>query len=171
MDLSARISAHFEASAQLKVALAELLADPIAQSAQMIVDAILNEKKVLSCGNGAGAANAQYFSSRMLGHYEMERPGLASIALSADSTTITAIANLGNFDQAYAKQVQALGQSGDILLAIEGKPVIDSGTMLNLIAALKPNQRATVQIARAQAIINISIVIGKRPKPTDVVSE
>jgi len=62
-------------------------------------------------------------------------------------------------------------RAGDILLAIEGKPVIDSGTMLNLIAALKPNQRATMQIARAQAIINISIVIGKRPKPTDVVSE
>lgn len=62
-------------------------------------------------------------------------------------------------------------RAGDILLAIEGKPVVDSGTMLNLIAALKPSQRATIQIARAQAIINISIVIGKRPKPNDVVSE
>lgn len=135
MDLSARIGAHFEASAQLKLALAELLAVPIAQSAQMIVDAILNEKKVLSCGNGAGAANAQYFSSRMLGHYEMERPGLASIALSADSTTITAIANLVNFDQAYAKQVQALGQSGDILLAISTSG--NSESILNAIRAAK----------------------------------
>lgn len=135
MDLSARISAHFEASAQLKLALAELLAGPIAQSAQLIVEAILNEKKVLSCGNGAGAANAQYFSSRMLGHYDMERPGLASIALSADSTTITAIANLGNFDQAYAKQVQALGQSGDILLAISTSG--NSESILNAIRAAK----------------------------------
>ena len=65
------------------------------------------------CGNGGGAANAQYFSSRMLNHFEVERPGLATIALNADSTTITAIANFGHFDQTYSKQVQALGQAGD----------------------------------------------------------
>lgn len=62
-------------------------------------------------------------------------------------------------------------RAGDILLAIEGKPVIDSGTMLNLIAALKPNQRAMIQIARSEAIINLPIVIGKRPKPTEIVTE
>ena len=62
-------------------------------------------------------------------------------------------------------------RAGDILLAIEGKPVIDSGTMLNLIAALQPNQRAMIQIARSEAIINLPIVIGKRPKPTEIVTE
>ena len=92
MDLLARINNHFEDSAKLKLALAELLSAPIAEAAQVIVDAFLSEKKVLVCGNGGGAANAQYFSSRMLNHFEVERPGLATIALNADSTTITTIA-------------------------------------------------------------------------------
>lgn len=141
MDLKTRIINHFEDSAQLKLALAELLAGPIAASAEMIVEAFLKEKKVLACGNGAGAANAQYFSSRMLNHFEMERPGLAAISLSADSTTLTAIANFGHYDQTFSKQVLALGQSGDVLVAIS-----TSGNAANILNAIKAAKERNMKV-------------------------
>jgi D-sedoheptulose 7-phosphate isomerase len=131
LDLLSRINNHFEDSARLKLALAELLSAPIEAAAQVMAEAFINEKKVLVCGNGGGAANAQYFSSRMLNHFEVERPGLATIALNADSTTLTAIANFGHFDQTYAKQVQALGQADDVLVVIS-----TSGNAANIINAI-----------------------------------
>jgi D-sedoheptulose 7-phosphate isomerase len=118
MSLEARISEHFEQSGQLKLELAELLASPIAKAAQVIVDALLQEHKVLACGNGGAAANAQYFASLMLNRYEMERPGLAAIALNADNTTMTSIADENHFEKVYSKQISALGMEGDVLLAI-----------------------------------------------------
>jgi len=118
MTLEARISEHFEQSGQLKLELAELLATPIAKAAQVIVDALLQEHKVLACGNGGAAANAQYFASLMLNRYEMERPGLAAIALNADNTTMTSIADENHFEKVYSKQISALGMEGDVLLAI-----------------------------------------------------
>ena len=142
MDLSTRISKHFEDSAQLKLALAELLSAPIAAAAEVMTEAFLNEKKVLVCGNGGGAANAQYFSSLMLNHFEVERPGLATIALNADSTTITAIANFGHFDQTYAKQVQALGQAGDVLVVISTSG--NAANILNAIRAAKERQMKVI---------------------------
>lgn len=141
MELTARITQHFEESARLKLALAELLAEPIARSAEIIVEAFLNEKKVLACGNGAGAANAQYFSSRMLNHFEVERPGLAAISLNADSTTLTAIANFGHYDQTFSKQVLALGQSGDVLIAIS-----TSGNAANILNAIKAAKERNMKV-------------------------
>ena len=141
MDLLTRINNHFEDSAKLKLALAELLSAPIAASAEMMAEAFLNEKKVLICGNGSGAANAQYFSSRMLNHFEVERPGLAAIALSADSTTLTAIANFGHFDQTYAKQVLALGQAGDVLIAIS-----TSGNAANVLNAIRAAKERKMRV-------------------------
>ncbi|NBQ85440.1 MAG: SIS domain-containing protein [Methylophilaceae bacterium] len=141
MDLLTRINNHFEDSAKLKLALAELLSAPIAASAEMMAEAFLNEKKVLICGNGSGAANAQYFSSRMLNHFEVERPGLAAIALSADSTTLTAIANFGHFDQTYAKQVLALGQAGDVLIAIS-----TSGNAANILNAIRAAKERNMRV-------------------------
>lgn len=141
MDLLSRINNHFEDSAKLKLALAELLSAPIAASAEMMAEAFLNEKKVLICGNGSGAANAQYFSSRMLNHFEVERPGLAAIALSADSTTLTAIANFGHFDQTYAKQVLALGQAGDVLIAIS-----TSGNAANILNAIRAAKERNMRV-------------------------
>jgi D-sedoheptulose 7-phosphate isomerase len=141
LDLLTRINNHFEDSAKLKLALAELLSAPIAASAEMMAEAFLNEKKVLICGNGSGAANAQYFSSRMLNHFEVERPGLAAIALSADSTTLTAIANFGHFDQTYAKQVLALGQAGDVLIAIS-----TSGNAANILNAIRAAKERNMRV-------------------------
>jgi D-sedoheptulose 7-phosphate isomerase len=129
--LTSRISAHFEQSGQLKLALAELLAAPIAQAAELIATALLQEKKVLTCGNGGSAALAQYFASRMLNRYEMERPSLAAIALSADSITLSTIANDGHFDYIYSKQINALGQSDDVLLALSS-----SGNSPNILQAV-----------------------------------
>jgi len=131
LNLTTRIANHFEQSGRLKLELAELMAAPIAKAAEMIVHAQLNEHKVLCCGNGGAAANAQYFASRMLNHYEMERPGLAAIALGADNITLTTIANLGHFEQIFSKQVMALGQSGDILLVMS-----TSGNSKNILKAI-----------------------------------
>ena len=132
MQLTARISAHFEQSARLKNELAELLAAPIAQAAQLMADTLLKEKKLLACGNGGSAALTQYFASRMLNRYDLERPSLAALALSADSVTLTAIANDEHFSHVYSKQVNALGQAGDVLLALS-----TSGDSINVLQAIR----------------------------------
>lgn len=136
-DLNARITAQFEESGRLKIELAELLAGPIARSAEMIVQALLSEKKVLACGNGGSASSAQYFASRMLNRYYLERPGLAAIALPADISTLTSIANDNHFEQVFARQVTALGHHGDILLAMSTSG--NSGNILHAITAARDN--------------------------------
>src|SRR5690606_31830661 len=103
MPIKTRITAHFEQSGQLKLELAELLAAHIADAAELVVEALLKENKVFSCGNGGSAAIAQYFASLMLNRYEMERPGLAAIALCADISTLTSIANENHFEKVYSK--------------------------------------------------------------------
>ena len=131
MNLTPRIVGHFEESAQLKLVSADLLAPVIAEAAAMIVAALLNDKKVLTCGNGGSAALAQYFAARMLNRFDMERPGLATISLSADNSTLTSIANDSNFSQVFSKQIMALGQPGDILLAMS-----TSGNSQNVLDAI-----------------------------------
>lgn len=132
MDLIPRIIGHFAESAHLKQDSAELLAPVIAEAAAMIVTALLDDKKVLACGNGGSAALAQYFTARMLNRFDMERPGLATIALSADNSTLTSIANDSNFAQVFSKQIMALGQPGDVLLAMS-----TSGNSQNVLEAMK----------------------------------
>jgi D-sedoheptulose 7-phosphate isomerase len=133
MPIKTRITAHFEQSGQLKLELAELLAAPIADAAEVVVEALLKEHKVFSCGNGGSAAIAQYFASLMLNRYEMERPGLAAIALCADISTLTSIANENHFEKVYSKQVSALGMQDDVLLAISTRG--NSRNILNAITA------------------------------------
>ena len=118
MDLIKRINQNFQDSISTKRIAAEILAEPIARAAQAITQCILNGGKVLSCGNGGSAGDAQHFSSEMLNRFEMERPGLAAMALTTDTSTITSIANDYSYEQIFSKQVTALGQHGDILLAI-----------------------------------------------------
>lgn len=131
MDLQARIQRHFADSAQLKLQTAELLAEPIERAAELMVGSLLNEGKILACGNGGSAADAQHFSAELLNRFEMERPGLAGIALTTDSSTLTSIGNDYDFNQIFSKQVRALGHGGDVLLAIS-----TSGNSPNVIAAI-----------------------------------
>ena len=125
-----RIIGHFNESARLKLDMAELLAPAIAGAADHILQCILRDGKVLACGNGGSAADAQHFSSKMMSRFELERPGLPAIALTTDTSTLTSVANALAFDQVFARQVLALGQPGDVLLAIS-----TSGDSPNIVAA------------------------------------
>jgi len=118
MDLISRINKNFQESISTKQLATELLAEPISRGAQLITQCFLNGGKVLSCGNGGSAGDAQHFSSEMLNRFEMERPGLPAVALTTDSSTVTSIANDYSYSQIFSKQIRALGQPGDILLAI-----------------------------------------------------
>jgi D-sedoheptulose 7-phosphate isomerase len=118
MDLIQRINQNFQDSINTKQMAADMLAQPLAKAAQMITQCLLSGGKVLSCGNGGSAGDAQHFSSEMLNRFEMERPGLPAVALTTDSSTLTSIANDYSYEQIFSKQVSALGQQGDILLAI-----------------------------------------------------
>ncbi len=121
----------FAKSIEIKQAAATLLAEPIAQAAKLIVDTLFTERKILTCGNGGSAAEAQHFSAEMVNRFERERMGLPAIALTTDTSLLTAIANDYNYDQVFSKQIRALGQSGDVLIAIS-----TSGNSTNIIEAI-----------------------------------
>ncbi len=118
MQKEDRVREHFESSIAIKQAAAGALPAAIAASSELIVRSLLGNGKVLSCGNGGSAGDAQHFSSEMLNRFEMERPGLPAVALTTDCATLTSIANDYSYDEVFAKQIRALGQSGDVLLAI-----------------------------------------------------
>jgi phosphoheptose isomerase len=118
MQTSERIQALFNQSIQTKIDSLPLLIDPISEAASLIVHRLLEGNKVLSCGNGGSAGDAQHFSSEMLNRYERERPGLPAIALTTDSSTVTSIANDYDYSLVFSRQVEALGQPNDLLLAI-----------------------------------------------------
>jgi D-sedoheptulose 7-phosphate isomerase len=118
MPLHDRILGHFQASAQTTLDAAGPLAPLIEQAARHMVHCLAQGGKILACGNGAAAANAQHFATKMINRFEQERPGLAAIALATDTAALTSIANDHAYDQVFARQVKALGQPGDILLAI-----------------------------------------------------
>jgi D-sedoheptulose 7-phosphate isomerase len=108
----------FAQSIEIKQLSATVLSEPLVNAAQLIVDTLLTDHKILSCGNGGSAGDAQHFSSEMLNRFERERPGLPAISLTTDTSTLTSIANDYNYNQVFSKQVKALGQAGDLLLAI-----------------------------------------------------
>jgi len=141
MDLVERVSQHFADSVQTKQKSAELLAAPIAQAAEQMVKCLLANGKILACGNGGSAADSQHFAAELLGRFERERPGLAAIALTTDSSTLTAIANDYDYQQVFSKQVQALGQANDVLLAIS-----TSGDSKNVIAAIHAAHERDMQV-------------------------
>jgi len=141
MDMQARIRLNFEQSIRTKQDAMEALAEPIERAATRMVEALMSNHKVLSCGNGGSAGDAQHFSSEMLNRFEMERPGLPAIALTTDSSTITSIANDYSYEEIFSKQVRALGQSGDLLLAIS-----TSGNSDNLIRAIEAAHERDVAV-------------------------
>ena len=118
MDLISRISQHFADSARTKLDAVELLAAPIAGAVELMVGALVGNGKILACGNGGSAADAQHFAAELVGRFEMERQGLAAIALTTDSSIMTAVANDYGYATVFERQVRALGQPGDVLLAI-----------------------------------------------------
>ena len=132
MELLDRISSHFRDSIAVKQQSAEELPAPIHRAGEAMVQSLLTNRKILCCGNGGSAGDAQHFSAELLNRFEKERPGLPAIALTADSSTITAIANDYNYNEIFSKQVSALGQAGDILLAIS-----TSGNSENVVEAIK----------------------------------
>ena len=131
MDLISRISENFSESAHLKLQSMDTLARPIAAAAERMVQCLRGDGKILACGNGGSAADSQHFAAELLNRFEMERPGLAAIALTTDSSTLTSIANDYDFEQVFSKQVRALGHKSDVLLAIS-----TSGNSKNVLAAI-----------------------------------
>lgn len=131
MDHEGRIKAHFAASAQLKLESAVALAPAIARAADVMTACLFGDGRILACGNGGSAADAQHFAAEMVGRFERERPELPAIALTTDTSILTAIANDYAFEQVFAKQVRALGRKGDVLLAFS-----TSGNSGNVVAAI-----------------------------------
>lgn len=131
MDLISRISQQFSDSAHTKLKAEEELTGPIAAAVEMMVGCLMSEGKILACGNGGSAADCQHFAAELVGRFEAERPELSALALTTDSSIITAVGNDYAFDQIFARQVRGLGRPGDVLLAIS-----TSGNSANVIEAI-----------------------------------
>jgi D-sedoheptulose 7-phosphate isomerase len=135
-----RVLEHFRESIDTKQR-AEALAPTIVRAAEAMTASLSNDGKILSCGNGGSASDAQHFSGELLGRFERERPGLAAVALTTDTSTITAVANDYAYDDIFAKQVVALGRRGDVLLAIS-----TSGNSPNVLRAIRAAHEAGMTI-------------------------
>jgi D-sedoheptulose 7-phosphate isomerase len=131
MDLIARIRQQFQDSAQTKLAAASSIAAPIAQAIELMVASLRAKGKIMSCGNGGSAADAQHFAAELVNRFERERRPLAGLALTTDSSILTSIGNDYRYEDVFAKQVQALARNDDVLLAIS-----TSGNSSNVIAAI-----------------------------------
>lgn len=141
MDLIARIAKHFEDSAQTKLNAVEMMAAPIAAAVETMFNSLINGGKILACGNGGSAGDSQHFAAELIGRFEAERQELAAIALTTDSSILTAVGNDYSFNQIFSKQVRGLGHAGDVLLAIS-----TSGNSANVIEAIKAAHEADMRI-------------------------
>jgi D-sedoheptulose 7-phosphate isomerase len=131
MHFQERIQQHFQHSIETKVSAQSVLPPAIERASQLMVNALLSGGKILTCGNGGSAGDAQHFSSELLNRYERERPSLPAIALTTDSSTVTSIANDYSYNEIFSKQIRALGNAGDVLLAIS-----TSGNSANVVQAI-----------------------------------
>jgi len=149
--LEQRIQQQFFDIADLQYQSAQTLSRPIADAAQALIGCITAGGKLLVCGTGGGAALAQYFCATFIHRFERERPGLAALALSADSVVLTALAAHEGIASVYAKQVQALGQPGDVLLLLDATEGMAAGTSDTIAAAHAREMSAVVLCGRAAA--------------------
>lgn len=140
-ELEQRLQAHFDQSMQAKQATLDAGLQPIIDAAQLCAVRLQAGAKILSCGNGGSAGDAQHFSSELLNRFERERRPLAAIALTTDSSTVTSIANDYDYSQVFSKQIQALGREGDLLLAIS-----TSGNSANVIKAIDAAHAAGMNV-------------------------
>ena len=139
--LTQRVAEHFNESIQTKQQAAQVLAQPTAQAAELLFNTLANDGKFLICGNGGSAADAQHFAAEMTGRFEQERMELAAIALTTDTSALTAIGNDYGFEHIFSKQVRALGRPGDVLLGIS-----TSGNSGNVIEAIKAAHERDMRI-------------------------
>ncbi len=140
-SLITRIAAHFSESLEVKRQAAEVLREPIARGGELLAHALKSGGKVLACGNGGSAADAQHFAAELVNRFESERPPLAAVALTTDSSALTAIANDYDYRQVFSKQLRALGRRGDVLLAIS-----TSGNSPSVVDAMKAARELGVRV-------------------------
>ena len=126
------MAGHFAASAELKRVAAAELSAPIARAIELMAKALRAGGKIMACGNGGSAADAQHFAAELVNRFETERPPLAALALTTDGSTLTSVANDYRFEDVFAKQLRALGRAGDVLLAIS-----TSGNSPNVLVAME----------------------------------
>jgi D-sedoheptulose 7-phosphate isomerase len=131
-SLEAQVASHFADSARLKLDAVKVLAEPIARGIELMADALRAGGKILACGNGGSAADAQHFAAELVNRFERERPPLAGLALTTDSSALTSIGNDYGYELVFEKQLRALGRRGDVLLAIS-----TSGNSANVVAAMR----------------------------------
>mgnify|MGYP001598629263 FL=1 len=139
--LQTRVAEHFAQSIEAKQQAAEVLSAPTAQAAEIMLQCLMNDGKILACGNGGSAADAQHFAAEMTGRFEKERMELAAVALTTDTSALTAIGNDYGFDHVFSKQVRALGRPGDVLIGIS-----TSGNSANIITAIEAAHERDMQV-------------------------
>jgi D-sedoheptulose 7-phosphate isomerase len=145
MSQAENLRKHFEEGIELRGKMAQAMPEKIAAAGEALAHALKAGKKVLSCGNGGSAADSQHFAAEMVGRFERERPGMPAISLTVDTSALTAIANDYDYDRVFSKQVEALGQAGDVLLGIS-----TSGNSRNVVEAMKAAQ------ARGMAVVALT---------------
>ena len=141
MDLIARVAKHFEDSAHTKLNAVDAMSAPIAAAIETMFNCLINGGKILACGNGGSAGDAQHFAAELIGRFEAERQELAAIALTTDSSILTSVGNDYSFNQIFARQVRGLGHAGDVLLAIS-----TSGNSGNVIEAIRAALDADMRV-------------------------
>jgi D-sedoheptulose 7-phosphate isomerase len=160
MDHTANLRRHFEDGIELRSRMAETMPAAIARAGEALAAAMRAGNKALACGNGGSAADCQHFAAEMVGRFERERPGMPAISLTVDTSALTAIANDYDFDRVFSKQVEALGQPGDVLLGIS-----TSGNSKNVLEAMKAAH------ARGMTVIALTGrdggAMGKMLRPND----
>jgi D-sedoheptulose 7-phosphate isomerase len=144
MDHIANLRRHFEEGIELRTRMAETMPAQIARAGEALAAALKSGRKALACGNGGSAADCQHFAAEIVGRFERERPGMPAISLTVDTSALTAIANDYDFDRVYSKQVEALGQPGDVLLGIS-----TSGNSKNVVEAIR--------VAQAKGLVVIAL--------------
>jgi D-sedoheptulose 7-phosphate isomerase len=144
MDHIANLRRHFEEGIDLRTRMAETMPAQIARAGEALAAALKSGRKALACGNGGSAADCQHFAAEIVGRFERERPGMPAISLTVDTSALTAIANDYDFDRVYSKQVEALGQPGDVLLGIS-----TSGNSKNVVEAIR--------VAQAKGLVVIAL--------------
>lgn len=145
MSLGARILHHFAQSAELQQATLAESAERIEAAATRLAQCLLGDGKILCCGNGGSAAQAQHFASELLNRYERDRPGLPAFALTTDTSTLTSIANDHHFDEVFAKQIRALGHQGDVLVVYSTSG--NSASILSAVIAAHDREMAIIALS------------------------